>query len=942
MNKQTLGALCEFYFKARIKARRICIPIFLGMMAAAHSYAQQLCVQGMRIGGVITDPTGAVIPQARVQASSGATALTDATGHYMFACEPGTSITITADAAGFAKATAHAHARMGGVAHVNLKLYVARVETNVVVDANTSGVDSADTAGTTVLGTEEVRRLSDDPDDLLRELQAMAVGGGGVPGGAIITVNGFQNGSPLPPKGSIAEIRINPDPFSSQYERAPWIVPDIEITTKPGATAFHGALFFVESDSPWNATDPFSVTATPASKQRYGFELSGPAISRNSDFFLALDKRDIKEFNVVDAETLDSGYNPEPLEQTVAAPQHLWIGSARGDWQITPKDAATLSFSSNLSDLDNQGVGGLNLASTGFDSLLGEYDLRLLNTQILSFQLLNETRIGYSWLRTEQTPLSTEPSLMVAGYFTGGGSTSGNLNDRERNLEADDDFILTKGKHSLKAGLESLAFVIHDYDPDTFNGTFVFGGGSAPALDANNNPAGETTTIDALEQYRRTLLNLPGGAPTTYQLTTGSPVVSETQWRLALYVQDRAKINQRLTVNAGLRYQFQTSPGSFANVAPRAGLAWAPDKNSNWVLHLSGGLFINPLDQAYAIQAKRLNGVRQQETTIYSPNFQSPKTPAPDSISVGTIWQLSNTVTQLPSFMVQTGLGHEFPQHWHLQADFDFGQAWGWMRQVNVNAPMVASSIGAPPDPLAALLAPRPIAVNENIFRYEQLAHRRGGLVEFALEQNSYKRFNFSADYLHLDFHSDGGFRLGDLPGAANPQSTYSEKGESARWDALMRNLFFASVNLNLPLKLDLSSFLDFSSGRPYNMTTGTDANGDGDFNDRPSYASAPGPGVYTTPFGLMTTNTVNGNVPRNLGSMPDQIHLDMNLSREFALNPRDKDHPRTLTFNARSTNLLNHSNVTAVNTILSSGAVGQPIAAETARRLELGVRFTF
>ena len=331
----------------------------------------------------------------------------------------------------------------------------------------------------------------------------MAAGGGGVPGGAIITVNGFQNGSPLPPKASIAEIRINPDPFSSQYERAPWIAPNIEITTKPGAKAFHGALFFVESDSPWNATDPFSVTATPASKQRYGFELSGPVISRNSDFFLALEKRDIHEFNVVDAETLDSGYNPEPLEQTVAAPQRLWIGSARGDWQITPNDAATLSFSSNLSNLGNQGVGGLNLASSGFDSLMSEYDLRLLNTQILSSHLLNETRIGYSWLRTEQTPLSTEPSLMVAGYFTGGGATSGNLNDRERDLEADDDFILTKGKHSLKVGLQSLAFFIHDYDPDTFNGAFVFGGGSAPALDANNNPSGETTTIDALEQYRR-------------------------------------------------------------------------------------------------------------------------------------------------------------------------------------------------------------------------------------------------------------------------------------------------------------------------------------------------------------------------------------------------------------------------------------------------------
>ncbi|MGB7353730.1 MAG: carboxypeptidase-like regulatory domain-containing protein, partial [Acidobacteriaceae bacterium] len=235
MNKHPLGALFEYSFNSRIKARRICIPIFVGMLAPTLAFAQQPCVRGIRVDGVVTDPTGAVIPVAHVETSSGATVLTDATGHYVFACEPGTSITITADAAGFAKATAHAHARMGGAAHANLRLSVALVETNVVVDPNASGVDSVDTAGTTVLGTEEVQKLSDDPDDLLRELQAIAAGGGGVPGGAIITVNGFQNGSPLPPKGSIAEIRINPDPFSSQFERAPWIAPDIKITTKPGA-----------------------------------------------------------------------------------------------------------------------------------------------------------------------------------------------------------------------------------------------------------------------------------------------------------------------------------------------------------------------------------------------------------------------------------------------------------------------------------------------------------------------------------------------------------------------------------------------------------------------------------------------------------------------------------------------------------------------------------
>ena len=92
----------------------------------------------------------------------------------------------------------------------------------------------------------------------------------------------------------------------------------------------------------------------------------------------------------------------------------------------------------------------------------------------------------------------------------------------------------------------------------------------------------------------------------------------------------------------------------------------------------------------------------------------------------------------------------------------------------------------------------------------------------------------------------------------------------------------------------------------------------------------------------MLTTNTVNGNVPRNLGTMPQVVHLDSNLSRAFTLNPNDKDHPRILTFNVRSANLLSHANVTAVGTVVSSSTFSQPLSAETARRVELGVRFTF
>ena len=163
---------------------------------------------------------------------------------------------------------------------------------------------------------------------------------------------------------------MNPDLFSSEYQNPPWLGARIEIETKPGAGPWHGAMFFADSASPFNATDPLSVTATPAGKRRYGFELGGPITQKKSDVFFALEKRDIDEFNVVDAVTLNSDGAPAPLQQSIPAPQRLWIGSARADWQIKANDLATVSFASNVNNLGNQGAGGLVLAEAGYNSLV--------------------------------------------------------------------------------------------------------------------------------------------------------------------------------------------------------------------------------------------------------------------------------------------------------------------------------------------------------------------------------------------------------------------------------------------------------------------------------------------------------------------------------------------------------------------------------------------
>src|SRR5271163_2755873 len=174
MNQLPFRDYCGSAVKAVVMTGRKYAVLLVGLLLSGVALAQRPCIRGMKIEGVITDPTGAVIPGAHVQAGTGATGVTDATGHYAFACVPLSSTTITADADGFAQASARAHARAGGAAHVNLRLAVASVQTDVQVSANANGADDGRTAGTTVLGTEDVHRLSDDPDDFLRELQALA------------------------------------------------------------------------------------------------------------------------------------------------------------------------------------------------------------------------------------------------------------------------------------------------------------------------------------------------------------------------------------------------------------------------------------------------------------------------------------------------------------------------------------------------------------------------------------------------------------------------------------------------------------------------------------------------------------------------------------------------------------------------------------------------
>ena len=186
--------------------------------------------------GVVTDPTGAVILGASISiitpdGKTIASILTDAAGAYQTRSMPPGTYIIVISAHGFAASSSKAVTLASGQSvqySVALQIEVEQQDIQVDADAPTVDTNPDKNANAIVLKGKDLDALSDDPDELESELQALAGPSAG-PNGGQLYVDGFTGGQ-IPPKSSIREIRINQNPFSAQFDRLGY--GRIEIFTK--------------------------------------------------------------------------------------------------------------------------------------------------------------------------------------------------------------------------------------------------------------------------------------------------------------------------------------------------------------------------------------------------------------------------------------------------------------------------------------------------------------------------------------------------------------------------------------------------------------------------------------------------------------------------------------------------------------------------------------
>jgi hypothetical protein len=170
--------------------------------------------------GRVLDPQGSVVAGAVIVLidSDGSTITTpsDNSGSFSISAEPGI-YTLQARARGFSLFQSLVEITRGTTTSLDLELSLAVEDEEITVESEGASLQLSPemNVGAMILSGEDLDALPDDPDELAEALEALAGPSAG-PSGGQIYIDGFTGGR-LPPKSSIREIRINQNPFSSEY-----------------------------------------------------------------------------------------------------------------------------------------------------------------------------------------------------------------------------------------------------------------------------------------------------------------------------------------------------------------------------------------------------------------------------------------------------------------------------------------------------------------------------------------------------------------------------------------------------------------------------------------------------------------------------------------------------------------------------------------------------
>ena len=926
--------------------------------------------------GRVTDPGGAVLPGVQVTAVHQATGSeratqTDARGSYSLPRLTVGVYTVTAQIQGFRTETQEGFTlQVGQGLALNFALELAPVAESVTVTAETPLVEVRQSEIATNISDVQIENLPVRSRQWLN-LATLAPGTGqdairgqfynsvNIGAGVNFYSNGFsvdgvsnnwqQQGEPRQdfPQDGIAEFRLHGSNARAEFGFAQGGY--INVVTKSGTNDFHGSVFYYGRSKALNSREFFQDEKPEFRRHQYGGSIGGPVVKDKAHFFLSLERTDESSFFTVNT----GGVFPEE-EGTFERPDWNWMALLKYDQVLNQNHRLFVRYAQQDNQLSFRGAGGIRARSNSSNFGAPRTSIVIGETWVINENTLNDFRLQWAkatyigWPTGDPRDLHSTPGFFpearvnLPDIITRPSLRTGNQSQflgPERHFQIKNDLSHYFGKHELKVGVD-LTWI--DWEPDNLgiSRQFTF------ATDAPFDPNDPSTFPD---RFTQRLLPRFDDFPNTEH---------------SLYIDDTWTVTNKLTLNLGLRYDWQTgvwnenlleldfpeikvidtvvrpagradpalfplfdgsNRGDWNNLAPRLGFVWDPVGEGRQTIHGAYGVYYNRYRANGSPRGER--NPRDLRVVINDPSFPDPyegqdpfevaaaqanftvqgnenRTPYTHQASLGYTQQIGNDYSVEVSGVFANG----FNQHTNIDGNYFL----------------------TPEDRAAGIRADT------------QFGRVTTGLTDGEMEYRSLQakvQRRFADGWQILGSYTLASAKITSESLNDGPADHFDRGAEFGYASSDRRHRLTISGLVELPWGFVTSGILNYWSSLPFDVSAGRDLNGDGLGSDRPPGVtrnqgcrgvSLDGVNSYRSASGLDSVTGID---------CPSYYSLDWVLLNRI---PFGGQYSVELIFQVF--NLTNRSNFAPPvdNSLSSSFGQSLRVGVGSARQMELAARFRF
>jgi hypothetical protein len=453
----------------------------------------------------------------------------------------------------------------------------------------------------------------------------------------ISTASGIQRGTP--PQESVQEFRVINTDYSTEFGRASAGI--VNIITRSGTNDWHGTLYEYFRNNKMDAINLLQATGAHTLRQnQFGAAIGGPVQKDRSFFYGNYEVQRRGESPFYNSAVLSNikfinevkaiyGLPLEPNLGSVLRTNNTDNGFIRFDHSFSDKENMFVRYFVNDGRLLNQSPlnDGFDLPSAFKENFYRDQSIAGTLASVINPKLVNELRMQFARRSFDFPTVSTQPHLELSNIFTVGVNRGNPDFYRESRYEIVDNLTSTHDKHTISFGgnfnfvktTESFP-LFYPFEADFANLGAYLGNDFNPANPSASvgpqcvspvgdpggpGPAGcQHPNVIFFERFQAPNFNeqsLPNFASVYAGGRISSAIRNEAEGEMnhtydGLYIQDKWRASSRLTLNGGIRWEWETWPSNalntqWKNFDPRLGMAYRVGTKKNVVVRGGFGLF---------------------------------------------------------------------------------------------------------------------------------------------------------------------------------------------------------------------------------------------------------------------------------------------------------------------------------------------------------------